>query len=175
MAPQREDPIELTMRNWAHVGFDDALRLGAASSIARVSEIIRLTTESVMKPHGLTQTRHELLNVLYMSRNGELPMGKIGSRMFIHPTSVTSAVDGLERLGYVERAAHPVDRRTTLARITPAGRALLRDTAPDIIASRYGLAALDEDELLELVRLLRKVRLDNGDFVDPDTEPTSDP
>jgi DNA-binding MarR family transcriptional regulator len=102
-------------------------------------------------------------------------MGKIGSRMFIHPTSVTSAVDGLERLGYVERAAHPVDRRTTLARITPAGRALLRDTAPDIIASRYGLGALDEDELLELVRLLRKVRLDNGDFVDPDTEPTSDP
>ena len=163
------------MRNWAHVGFDDALRLGAASSIARASEIIRLTTEAIMKPHGLTQTRHELLNVLYMSRNGELPMGKIGSRMFLHPTSVTSAVDGLERLGFVERVAHPVDRRTTLARITPAGRELLQETAPDIVATRYGLGVLDEDELRELVRLLRKVRLDNGDFVDPETEVALDP
>lgn len=170
MASQREDPIELTMRNWSFDDGDDALRLGAASSIARVAEIVRIATEDVMKPYGITQTRHELLNVLYLSRAGELPMGRLGSSLFIQPTSVTSAVDGLEKMGYVERVAHPVDRRTTLARITQAGRDLVEQTAPAVIASHYGLGALTADELGEVVRLLRKVRLANGDFAEADGE-----
>jgi DNA-binding MarR family transcriptional regulator len=168
MPTQREDPIELTMRNWERRGLADALYLGAASSIARAAEIVRLTTEDVMKPYGVSQTRLEILNLLFLSKSGDLPMGKIGSRLFIHPTSVTSAVDGLERKGYVERVPHPVDRRTTLARITPAGRDLVRSTAPAVTATRFGLDALSPDELTELIRLLRKVRQTNGDFDDTD-------
>lgn len=155
------------MRNWVRLGWPDEIYIGAASSIARVAEIIRLTTEEITKPHGVSQTRQELLSVLYMSRAGELPMGKIGSRLFIHPTSVTSAVDGLERLGYVERVPHPVDRRTTLVRITQAGRELVERTTPEVQATRYGLGALTEEEAAEIVRLLRKVRLAHGDFVAP--------
>lgn len=166
MRPQREDPIELTMRNWTRRGWAEPLFIGAASSIARAAEIVRVTTEEVMKPYGITQTRHELLTLLFLTRSGELPMGKIGSRLFIHPTSVTSAVDGLERLGYVERVPHPVDRRTTLARITDAGRDLVTRTIPTVIGTRYGLGALSEDELNELLRLLRKVRQEHGDFDD---------
>lgn len=161
------------MRNWAKLGWADPLYIGAASSIARVAEIVRLATEDVMKPYGVSQTRKELLNLLYMSRAGELPMGKIGSRMFIHPTSVTSAVDGLERLGYVVRVPHPVDRRTTLVRITDAGRELIDRTNPDVLATRHGLGVLTEEELAEIVRLLRKVRLAHGDFLDP-ANPSSD-
>lgn len=156
------------MRNWERRGWPEPLFIGAASSIARAAEIVRMTTEEVMKPYGITQTRHELLTLLFLARTGELPMGKIGSRLFIHPTSVTSAVDGLERLGYVERVAHPVDRRTTLARITDAGRDLVKTTRPAVTDTRYGLGVLSDDELHELVRLLRKVRYAYGDFVDPD-------
>lgn len=38
------------------------------------------------------------------------------------------AVDELERLGYVERAADPADRRAKLVRFTRSGRSFLRDS-----------------------------------------------
>ena len=60
--------------------------------------------------------------LLHYSRAGSLPLGKIGARLQVHPTSVTNLVDGLEKLGYVERTPHPRDRRTTLAAITASGR-----------------------------------------------------
>lgn len=42
-----------------------------------------------------------------------------------HP-SMSELVTGLQRLGYVERAPDPQDRRARLVRLTPAGRALQR-------------------------------------------------
>ena len=38
----------------------------------------------------------------------------IGSRLQVHPTSVTNAVDRLEDAGLVTRATHPDDRRAYL-------------------------------------------------------------
>ena len=62
--------------------------------------------------------------LLYLSRRGSLPMGKVGSRLQVHPTSVTNLIDGLERAGFVRREPHDSDRRTTLAAITEQGRAV---------------------------------------------------
>ena len=60
--------------------------------------------------------------MLYFSHAGEMPMGQLSERLLVHPTSVTSTVDTLQRLGYVRRVPHPTDRRATLARITAKGR-----------------------------------------------------
>ena len=62
--------------------------------------------------------------MLYFSRHGRCRSARSAQRLLVHPTSVTSTVDALERLGLVERVGHPTDRRATLARITPraAGR-----------------------------------------------------
>ena len=49
-------------------------------------------------------------------------MSVIGSRLQVHAASVTSAVDRLERDGYVTRERGESDGRRVLARITPAGR-----------------------------------------------------
>ena len=59
--------------------------------------------------------------MLYFSRDGQMSLGTLGQRLMVHPTSVTATVDTLERLGFVERVAHPSDRRQTLARITAVG------------------------------------------------------
>ena len=67
--------------------------------------------------------RFELLRLLaFRTRQGQLPLGKLGVRLQVHPTSITSAVDRLEVQGFVERQRHPTDGRTTLAVITRAGR-----------------------------------------------------
>ena len=62
--------------------------------------------------------------LLYYSRRGSLPLGKMGDRLQVHRTSVTNIIDGLERSGFVRREPHERDRRTTLAAITTSGRSV---------------------------------------------------
>ena len=56
------------------------------------------------RPYGLTFARFEALALLSFSRRGALPLGKIGDRLQVHPTSVTNTVNRLERDGLVRRA-----------------------------------------------------------------------
>ncbi len=60
--------------------------------------------------------------LLSFTKRGRLPLGKIGERLQVHPTSVTNVIDRLESTGLVERIPHPDDARTTLAAITHKGR-----------------------------------------------------
>jgi DNA-binding MarR family transcriptional regulator len=78
----------------------------------------------------------------------------------VHPTSVTSTVDTLQRLGYVRRVAHPTDRRATLARITPKGRRAIESSIERMAAARCGVGALTAGQARTVFSLLAKVRAD---------------
>jgi DNA-binding MarR family transcriptional regulator len=132
-------------------------------SIVRVEEIIRELNAEALRPHHLTHARHEALALLYFSRNGEIPLGKLSKHLLVHPTSVTSTVDTLERLGLAERVAHPTDRRATLARITPKGRRAIEQSCEQITGNP-ALDVLNEAELKTLFRILAKVRAAAGDI-----------
>jgi DNA-binding MarR family transcriptional regulator len=108
--------------------------------------------------------------LLYYSRNGSLPLGKMGARLQVHPTSVTNIVDGLERLGFVRRTKHERDRRTTLACITDEGRLAAEQATEALNGARFGTAPLGKDELGQISELLRALREGAEDFrVPPDS------
>ena len=88
--------------------------------------------------------------LLFLSRRGSLPMGKIGARLQVHRTSVTNLIDGLERDGLVTRAPHEQDRRTVLASITDAGRETAERATAVLNEALFGTAPLG-DEALEAV------------------------
>jgi DNA-binding MarR family transcriptional regulator len=134
-------------------------------SILRAEEIIRDSSMAALEPHGLTPTRHEALAVLYFSRDGELPLVKLSERLMLHPTSITSTIDALERLGLVDRVPHPTDRRTTLARITARGRGAMETSSQAMAAAAFGVGSLTDAEARQLVALLDKVRAGAGDVV----------
>ena len=136
------DPVVVADAHWRANGWDSGPYFRAALSIYRTNELIRLFNESALTPHGLTHSRHEALAVLYFSRHGEMPLGRLGARLLVHPTSVTSTVDTLERLGHVERVAHPTDRRATLARITAKGRTAMEQSCQMMADGSGGLWAL---------------------------------
>lgn len=152
------DPVQIAADRWNEHGWTADERFLAALSVLTVEELIRRSNAVALEPHGLTHTRHEALAILYFSRDGELPLMKLSERLLVHPTSVTSTVDALERLGLVARVPHPSDRRTTLARITPKGRAAMEQTSKAMAEASFGLGALSEDEAAQLFQLLRKVR-----------------
>jgi DNA-binding MarR family transcriptional regulator len=156
---QLEDPVLEAERNWAAHGWAVGPYFRTSLSIYRTAELIRQSNDSSLRPYGLTHSRHEALAVLYFSRHGEMPMGKLGAVLLVHPTSVTSTVDTLERLGYVERVPHPTDRRTTLARITDHGRRAVEGSNDGMTETRYGLAALSSAQARSVFNVLTKVRL----------------
>jgi DNA-binding MarR family transcriptional regulator len=138
--------------------------MAAVTSIMRVQQILTARLNALLKPHGLTFSRYEALMLLYLSRNGALPLGKMGERLQVHATSVTNAVDGLERLGYVRRNPHESDRRRTLASITPPGRTVAEEATAALNDDLFGTSPLTRDELEGLAGILRAVRADEGDF-----------
>jgi len=159
------DPIEEAARQWsARWGAVQEMR--AVTSLMRTQQLVLGTLDELLRPYGLTFARYEALVLLTFSRQGSLPLGTMGSRLQVHPTSVTSIIDRLERDGLVHRRAHPEDRRAVLAEITPTGRRLVEKATGDLVAARFGLRALGATQLRELTELLRPVRRDAGDFLD---------
>jgi DNA-binding MarR family transcriptional regulator len=120
------DPIERAGETWEK-RFGPAATMRAATSVFRVQQILLARFDEVLKPHELTFARYEVLVLLTFSRTGQLPLKVIGSRLMVHPTSVTNAIDRLVAAGYVERSPNPADGRGVLAGITEAGRVQVRE------------------------------------------------
>jgi DNA-binding MarR family transcriptional regulator len=138
----------------------------AVTSIMRVQQILIARLNDVLEPFALTFARYEALMLLHVSRRGSLPLGKMGVRLQVHPTSVTNLIDRLEAAGYVRRTPHPDDRRTTLATITPRGQDVAAAATEELNAAAFGMSSLTGAQLEALSDLLGVLRLDAGDFVE---------
>jgi DNA-binding MarR family transcriptional regulator len=158
------DVLAEARRQWEARGWAAPAAMTATTSVMRAQQLILACVDDALRPFDLTFARYEALVLLAFSREGALPLGKMGSRLMVHPTSITNIVDRLERQGLVRRSAHPTDRRTTLAEITEDGRRIVDKATEAVSATRFGMAALTDGELDQLTGLLRKVRIDAGDF-----------
>jgi len=138
--------------------------MAAITSLMRAHQLALSRVESVLKPLRITFARYEVLMLLVFSSRGSLPMSRIGSRLQVHPTSVTNAVDRLQSAGLVQRKPHPTDRRATLVEITPAGRALA-DRATALLNEQVFMSpGLSRQDTETLVELLARFRQGAGDF-----------
>ena len=136
----------------------------AVTSVMRVQQIWLSRLNEALKPFELTFARYEALMLLYFSRDGALPLGKMGIRLQVHPTSVTNLIDGLEKAGFARRRPHPSDRRTTLAAITPRGRVVAESATEALHAIKFGTPPLTRAELATLTQTLGRLRAASGDF-----------
>ncbi len=165
------DPITEARRLWAEHGWEDAAAgMAAVTSLMRAQQIVQARVEEVLRPHGLTFARYEVLMLLLFSRRGSLPLSRIGDRLQVHPASITNAVDRLEGQGLVRRVAHPSDRRATLAELTEEGRALAHKATADLNAGVFGHPGLGGGQAVpgrdveQLVAVLTGLRRAAGDF-----------
>ncbi len=157
------DPIDEAARQWG-LRWGAVEQMHAVTSLMRVQQLVLAELDELLRPHGLTFARYEALVLLTFSRTGALPLGKMGERLQVHATSVTSLVDRLESAGLVVRRRHPEDGRAVLAEITDAGRELVERATDGLVAARFALTALTPEQLRELSGLLRPVREQAGDF-----------
>lgn len=163
--PLNGDPIQEARRQWiAHGWADAADGMAAVTSVVRVQQILLQRIDAALRPLDLTFARYEILMLLSFSKQGALPMTRMGTLLQVHPTSVTSAVDRLERQGYVQRRPHPSDRRAVLASITDEGRRQALEATRILNRDVFEQLGLAEDRTEQLTGVLRELRSGAGDF-----------
>jgi DNA-binding MarR family transcriptional regulator len=136
----------------------------AVTSIMRAHQILIAELDAMLRPYGVTFSRYEALVLLMFSRNGALPLSKIGERLQVHATSVTNVIDRLEAAGLVRREPNPQDGRGTLAVITDDGRAVATKATADLNAARFGMGVLGTEDLAALYDVLGRLRRESGDY-----------
>lgn len=159
------DPIARARQQWVDAGWAEAADgMAAVTSVMRAHQIFVARVEATLKPLGVTFARYEVMMLLWFSKRGSLPMKVIGSRLQVHPTSVTNAVDRLEDAGLVTRSAHPDDRRALLVALTPAGRELAERATKALNAEVFERPDLAETDVKRLVDVVTRLRRTAGDF-----------
>lgn len=160
------DPIAQAALTWTRRWGEDApaTQMATTTSILRVAQLLTTRLDQACAPHGLTFARYEALVLLAFGRPEGMPMGRVGERLMVHPTSATSIVQRLEAQGLVRRVPNPRDGRGTLAQLTDAGRQVMEATTRDLHALGFGTGLLDEDDHAQLFALLRRLRVEAGDF-----------
>ena len=157
MANLEFDPIARAGELWEqHIG--DATSMRLATSIMRVQQVVIAELEAALRPHGITFSRYEVLRLISFSREGHLPLSKIGARLMVHPTSVTNAIDRLEAQGLVRRAVDPGDRRRVLASLTDEGRAVLEAATETLADVDFGVGTLSPRQQQALYEALTPLR-----------------
>jgi DNA-binding MarR family transcriptional regulator len=158
-SPLPFDPIAEATRHWdERWGGEAATAMSAITSVMRAERILTARLNALLEPHDLTFPRYEALMLLFLSRRGALPLGKIGDRLQVHRTSVTNLIDGLETSGLVRRSRHESDRRTTLAEITDAGREAAEAATATLNRDLFGTAPLRSEQLASLTAVLGELR-----------------
>lgn len=161
-----DDPIAEAHRQWVAHGWAEAADgMAAVTSLVRAHQIVVRRIDAALKPLDLTFARYELLQLLSFTRTGALPMAKVGARLQVHPTSVTSAVDRLQTQGFVEREPDPSDRRSVLARITPAGRRVAARATTILNRDVFEQPGLNAEQLEQLMSACHALRAHAGDLV----------
>jgi DNA-binding MarR family transcriptional regulator len=169
VTPLPFDPIAEARRHWdARWGPAPAPAMAAVTSIMRAHQLLIARLNEALKTYGLTFARYEALMLLLFSRAGALPLGKIGERLQVHPTSVTNIIDGLESDGFVRRIPHQTDRRATLAAITEVGRSTATRATAVLNDASFWTDPLTRAELDGLTATITKLRLAAGDFSQSD-------
>jgi DNA-binding MarR family transcriptional regulator len=159
------DPIDEARRHWRERGWEEAAPgMAAVTSIVRAQQILMARIEEALRPHDLTFSRYELLQLLAFSKTGALPLSRIGARLQVHAASITNAVDRCEQRGLVRRQAHPTDRRTTLAEITDAGREVVAKATESLNREVFTTLGIGDEDVNRLIGVLNRFREAHGDY-----------
>jgi DNA-binding MarR family transcriptional regulator len=112
----------------------------------------------IRRDHGLTMARYDVLAHLDMA-GGRLGLTELASSIVLSPSGLSKLLDRMDASGLVRRQPDPTDARSTLAAITPKGRAILRQARHghhELLQRTFG-AALDDRDLADLARIMGRI------------------
>jgi MarR family 2-MHQ and catechol resistance regulon transcriptional repressor len=126
--------------------------------LARAYGSLASYVEHSVAKEGICLSDFMVLEVLL--HKGAMTISAIGEKVLLAAPSMTSAIDRLEKLGYVVRKSSNEDRRIRLVEITAEGRrfaaALYERHSRQIDSIAAVLTQTEKDQLCELLKRLGK-------------------
>ena len=125
--------------------------------IHEVARLMRRRFEDEASAHGFTLPQWRALAEIH--RNAGIAQVGLAAALDVDQMTVSGIVSRLEKRGLIDRYPDPNDSRAKLAKLTPAGLALITD-AKNVGRALYenaldGLSAADRDAMAAQLRLIR--------------------
>ena len=141
---------------------EQSISVGSFVSLVRAyTHATRELNAQLTADHALTISDYEVL--LRLSRAPEKRMRRVdlAQQVLLTASGITRLLDGLERHGYVARAACDTDRRVVYAVLTDEGTAKLREASETHVAQieEYFTSRYETSELADLTTLLGRIEL----------------
>ena len=127
--------------------------------------VVRGLDRELVAGHGLTINDYEVLLRLSRAPDGVMRRVDLAQQVLLTPSGITRLLDGLQRSGFVEKAACDSDARVVYAKLTVAGEEKLRRATEDHVESIRALfgARFTEDELQTLCDFLERLQPETAD------------
>ena len=131
-------------------------RLGAAFK-GVMAATRRLRGRETHRPGELSFAQYHLL--FHLAEQKELSTGQLATAAELVPATATQLLDGLARMGLVDRTRSEQDRRIVTCRLTPRGRKVLTERRAHI-EGRWDdrLSGFTVDELETAAAVLEQLR-----------------
>jgi DNA-binding MarR family transcriptional regulator len=116
--------------------------------------LLRLTRLVRNQRVDMSVTLTQLSAMATLEKRGPLTPGELAAQERVQPPSMTKVLAHLEEQGFVQRRAHPSDRRQVIIALTKGGVELLaseRRARDAWLSRRLETLTADERELLEQV------------------------
>ena len=136
------------------------------SLVRAYTHAVRELNAQLTADHGLTISDYEVLLRLSRAPDQRMRRVDLAGQVLLTASGITRLLDGLERHGYVARAACDSDRRVVYAVLTNDGLAKLQRASETHVAQieDYFNTRYDETELADLTALLG--RIEPGEALD---------
>jgi len=122
----------------------------------RAREKLMMPIREMLQASGLTEQQWRILRVL--EEYGPQDATQLAERSSLLMPSQTRIVQNLSEKGLVTRETNPTDRRRQVVTITPKGRQILVDNAPEARAIAAQVReALGDDKVRQLLALLDEI------------------
>jgi DNA-binding MarR family transcriptional regulator len=130
----------------------------AIVALRAAGKFMHLNFERWAEKHQLSEGRLQVIFALKRAPGHQLPLGELADSLEVTPRNITGLVDHLERAQLVQRVPDPEDRRSVLARLTPAGLAKVKEVWQEAFTQRHIVTeGLTADELAQLRHLCFKL------------------
>ena len=106
----------------------------------------------------MTARQVEIVEALYHNSEGTMTPADLSEEVGLTRSSMTGALDSLEKLGYITRMPHPSDRRMIIISLTSSGQQFINKHLPERYRRLFMIVScLSSDERAVLLEGYKKV------------------
>ncbi|HYB03651.1 MAG TPA: MarR family transcriptional regulator [Nitrososphaerales archaeon] len=151
--------LQNVQKQKAGVTSEDPIENVAWRCFADTYKMVYSYIMSDLRQYGLTPPQYTVLRIIGISRYKQLTMSEIGKEMTVTFANITTIVDNLEKLQYVQRQRDPRDRRLVKVELTEAGTKLYKKINRSHRKEVAKLMkVLDEAQLKQLIEFTEAIR-----------------